>query len=610
MCGIAGYVGTRALPQGAVDGCIVAMAHRGPDEFGAQRFEPHPGRHVVLINRRLRIVDLDARARQPLAHSGHTITYNGELYNYPEVRAELASAGVTFRTESDTEVLTAALATWGIGGLDRCEGMWAFALYAAADGSLTLCRDRFGEKPLYLFRDASGLYFASEIKALRTLIGTRLAVNQQQLTRYLVNGYKSLYKTAETFFAGVTELPARSWLRIDANGSETGGEYWTPRVCPRESLTYGEAVAGVRSRLEQAVERRLRADVPVAFCLSSGIDSNALAAIARKVFDYDVHAFTVVDPDPRYNEEALARLSAQALGMRHTEVRLTTANFLAELRRLVALHDGPVATISYFVHWQLMRAVAANGYRVAVSGTAADELLSGYYDHHLYYLHDIRADRPLHAAALEAWTRHVKPVIRNPMLRDPQRFDDNPGFRGHIYDEPSTFAQTLHAPWQEPFQERTYTTAGVLRNRMLNELFEEAVPVILHEDDLNAMSFSIENRSPYLDRDLFEFCGTIPTRHLMRDGFAKAILRDAVRDLLPLEIVENRRKIGFNASVLSLLDTSDPAVRAEVLADSPVYDIVRRDAVASLLDAPALDNARSKFLFSVLNVKMFLEQAA
>jgi asparagine synthase (glutamine-hydrolysing) len=143
---------------------------------------------------------------------------------------------------------------------------------------------------------------------------------------------------------------------------------------------------------------------------------------------------------------------------------------------------------------------------------------------------------------------------------------------------------------------------------MLNELFHESVPVILHEDDLNAMFHSIENRSPYLDRRLFEFCGRIPTRHLIRDGFAKAVLRDAVRDLVAPDIVNNRRKVGFNASIKSLLDTSSATIRDRVLADGPIFDIIRRDAIVPFLDAPDLTNSQSKFLFNFLSARMFLEQ--
>jgi asparagine synthase (glutamine-hydrolysing) len=201
----------------------------------------------------------------------------------------------------------------------------------------------------------------------------------------------------------------------------------------------------------------------------------------------------------------------------------------------------------------------------------------------------------------------VLPIVRNPHLRDPELFVRDPQFREHIYMDADGFAAYLTAPWAEGFAEERFATR-LLRNRMLNELFRETIPVILHEDDLNAMYWSIENRSPFLDRDLFEFCQSIPTRHLVRDGRAKAVLRDAMRGLVPQALLDNRRKVGFNAPIFDFLDVRDPAVRREVLAESPVFDLIRREKIEALIARPDLPNSESKFLFYFLNAKLFLEE--
>jgi asparagine synthase (glutamine-hydrolysing) len=260
------------------------------------------------------------------------------------------------------------------------------------------------------------------------------------------------------------------------------------------------------------------------------------------------------------------------------------------------------------VHWRLMRAIADDGYKIAISGTGADELFSGYYDHHLLFLAQARESAACkHPASLTAWERHVKPLVRNPFLSDPDLFRRNPDFRDHIYLNAEAFSAALVAPWHEPFAEERYCDDN-LRNRMLNELLHESVPVILHEDDLNAMYYSIENRSPFLDRGLFETMATMPTRHLMRDGYTKALLREAVRGVAPDVVVDCRRKVGFNAPLLDMLDTRDPAVRAELMADGPIFAFVRREALAEWLAKPQLDDAENKFLFNVLSAKMFLEE--
>ena len=512
MCGIAGYFGSRRLEPSTIDACLGLMGRRGPDSTGVFEHHPSADRAVYLLHSRLSIIDLEERANQPFRAGENVLVHNGELYNYLEVKRELEADGRAFGTESDTEVLLAVMKEYGWRGLDRCEGMWAFALYDEANGSLILCRDRFGEKPLYLYRDPTGLYFGSEVKFITALLGRRMEVNIDHLYRYMVNGYKALYKDGHRFFKGVSELSPASVLSIDRFGAEQSHLYWQPEFSPDDAMTYDEAVAGVRERLIRAVEIRLRADVPLAFCMSGGIDSNSLISIAKRVFDYDVHGFTIAVPDERYDEQDMVDCAVSELGIRHSSISVETNGFLPKLRTLVRQHDAPVYTINYFAHWQLMESVSAHGYRIALSGTAADELFTGYYDHHLAYLYEVRGDVALHAASLSAWEEHVKPLVRNPYLRNPELFTEDPGFRDHIFLDADDFARRLTNGWFEHFSERHFTDS-LLRNRMLNEMFHENVPMFLHEDDLNAMYYSIENRSPYLDRELFEFCYRVPSKH-------------------------------------------------------------------------------------------------
>jgi asparagine synthase (glutamine-hydrolysing) len=610
MCGIAGYVGREPLARERVDAALPLMRHRGPDHQVHHAWDTPDGRRVELLHSRLSIIDLDARANQPFRTGDTQLVFNGELYNYVEVRDQLAAEGREFRTSSDTEALASAIEHWGVEGLDRCEGMWAFAAYDERDGSLLLSRDRFGEKPLYVVRDDAGLWFGSEVKFIDALRGRRLPVNENHLHRYLVNGYKALYKTRETFFEGLEELPAGSWLRIGAEGDERSGRYWSvPRPAPIDEMSWEDAVAGTRERLIRAVELRLRADVPLAFCMSGGVDSMSLISIAKNVFDYDVHGFTIVNSDERYEESDMVEHSVETLGLRHTAIPVDTADFLPRLRELVRHHDAPVYTITYFAHWLLMRSIHEHGYRISISGSAADELYSGYYDHHLAYLQEVHSEPEVHARGRAAWMKHVRPIVRNPFLQNPEFFVENPGARDHIYLDAEEFAGYLTNSFAEPFTETDYADT-LLRNRMLNELFHESVPVILHEDDLNAMSFSIENRSPFLDRELLEFSLRIPTRHLVQDGKAKAVLRESMRGIAPDRVIDNRRKVGFNAPILDFLDVDDAAVREELLADSPIFQHVRRERIAELLDLRPMPNSRSKFLFYFLCAKLFLEATA
>ncbi|WP_150288015.1 asparagine synthase (glutamine-hydrolyzing) [Rhabdaerophilum calidifontis] len=612
MCGIAGYLGSRPLADARLAACRAAMRRRGPDAEGTFSTRTPDGRHLTLLHSRLAIIDLDPASNQPFRQGAGVLSYNGEVYNYLELREELERTGGPVATRGDTGILARILAERGFAGLGACEAMFALAWYDTGTGVLTLARDRFGEKPLYVLREADGtLFFGSEAKFVFALAGRVPAPNLRHLRRFLVNGYKALYKTRDTFFEGLEELPAGHLGICRPGAAYVETPWWRPRFGDRDdAMPYEEAVAGVRSRLIRSVALRLRADVPLAFCLSGGIDSNALIAIARRELGQDVHGFTVMNTDARYEERDMVEAAVRELALRHTPLPVDTADFLPNLRRLVRQHDAPVYTITYYAQWLLMEAIGAAGYKVSVSGTGADELFSGYYDHHNAYLAAMAAEAPQrHAEALAHWRRHVAPIVRNPFLSDPDYFIARPGARDHIYLDADVFSDFLIDPFAEPFIESAYTEP-LLRNRMANELFAESVPVILHEDDLNAMYFSIENRSPFLDMALFDFMQRVPTRHLVRDGRAKALLRDAVRGLAPDVILDNPRKVGFNAPILDYLDTRDPAVRAELLADSPVFALLRRDRISALLDAAELPNSRSKFLFNFVNAKIFLEEVA
>ncbi len=609
MCGIAGYIGPRHIDEHAVQSCLRLMYPRGPDASGVYRSRTSTGSNVLLLNRRLAIIDLDERANQPFRYSDKVITLNGEIYNYVELREELRRADLPLRTLSDTEALVALLHHENWKGLDRAEGMWAFACYDESRQELLLSRDRFGEKPLYLLRDKDGgLYFGSEVKFIAALAGYSPSVNRDHLCRYLVNGYKALYKDGNTFFDRVTELSPGSCLMCDRAGRTETVRYWQlPRLAQDENLSFEDCGSLVREALVQSVRLRLRSDVPLAFCLSGGVDSNALISIAKRVLGYDVHAFTIVNHDPRYDEREMVDIAVQELQLRHTAIPIDHSGFLENLRALVCQHDAPVYTISYYIQWQMMRRIAESGYKVSISGTAADELFSGYYDHHNFYLAHVRDIPDLYRAALRDWERFVAPIVRNPYLQDPEVFVRNSGERGHIFLNADEFSDYLTNSWSQPFSEASYEPEP-LRNRMLNELFHESVPPILHEDDLNAMYFSIENRSPFLDRAMFELTMRIPTRHLVRRGRAKALLREAVRGIAPDAIIDNPRKVGFNAPIFELLNVQDPEVRDRILDDSPIFTMVHRDRIETLLERAELPNSESKFLFYFLNAKIFLEQ--
>lgn len=606
MCGIAGIISPTALSADRIDNALQAMAQRGPDGQGHFPYQQSSNqRHIDLLHSRLAIVDLKERSDQPFRKDGLTLIYNGEIYNHQELRIELETQGHQFRTTGDTEVLLEAWRAWGAGALERLVGMFAFALLDEETGRLVLARDRMGEKPLYLWDRGDAFLFASEVKVLSAMAGQAPSVDCYQLRRYLVNGYKGLRRDGRTFFEDVRELPAGHFMALDQGQPPKLVRYWKMSFNP-VPMGADEAQARVDAAMNTAIERVMRADVPIAVRLSGGIDSNVIAGIARHRLNSDISCFSIIEDDWRYDESAMIAEGLKGLDVPNRQIRIPRDGFLERLEDMIGYFDGPPLTISYYLHYLVSQAIHKDGFKVALGGTGADEVFSGYYDHYLFWLAEMK-DRPDFVALVTGWRETYGVFVRNPFLQDPYAFINQPDARDHIFLGADRFSAMLVDPFDEPHAEVPFCDA-ILRNRMMNEVSRETVPVMLHDDDLASMRWSVENRAPYLDRDLVETLSQIPTEHLIQNSLPKALLRQAGKGLVPDAILDNPRKQGINAPVTSFVDFSDPSVRERLLDDSPFFDLVDRQKFENFLGADTALNSDSKFLFSLLAARVFLDQ--
>ncbi len=603
MCGIAGYIGKESLGTDRINACLNTMERRGPD---SQRFvqAEFGGNHSSLLHTRLSIIDLDSRSHQPYTYDGCTLVFNGEIYNYIEIRQQLLSEGYQFQTDSDTEVLLKAYHRFGKNCVHHFEGMWAFAILDSRLNEMILSRDRFAEKPLYYLQRDSSIYFGSEIKQIEALLGNKLEPNMKQAYRFLVNGHKSLNKYGGQFYLGIEEVGFGETLTLKNDLSTAKETYWKPEYRPMK-MDEIDAVESIQSALIRSVDLRMRSDVPLAFCLSGGVDSGAMASIAVKSLNKKVQTFSIIDRDPRYDELENIQATIDDLGCDHHLIELSPEyDYLGQLEKLVEYHDAPVATISYLVHSRLIEAMSKSGYKVSISGTGADELFTGYYDHFLLQMPSLGDDAL--KDRVKYWNTFPAKVVRNPHLQDPYRFINNPEFRDHIFLNNDAFAGYLKYDFKESFKEERYTD-DLLRNRMLNELFHEVVRVILREDDLNAMYYSIENRSPFLDSKLFEAVYSIPSELLIQRGYNKYLLRKSLDGILNDKVRLSREKKGFNASLNSVIDFNNKIHVDYILTDSKIYDWVDKSKVERLMKETFFPNSYKKFFFNFLNLKIWLK---
>ena len=564
MCGIAGALGPGAAE--ALPGMLREIVHRGPDDEGTFA---DPARQVALAHRRLSIVDPSPAGHQPMAGAGGRLrmVYNGMVYNFAALRAELEALGDTFRSHSDTEVILAGYARWGAGVLPRLHGMFALAIWDAEAGELFLARDRFGIKPLYWTRTPAGAFaFASELAALLAGGVVSRRVDPQAVWEFLSYGAVA---QPRTILADARALPAGHWMRVRAGEAPRTERWWDVEEATRArrgelaAIGYGEAVEGVRGRLREATRKHLVADVPVGAFLSGGIDSTAVVGLMSELVSHPIRTFAVgfEDRHAALSELKWARLAAERFGTEHAEVIVTAADAAASWDALVEAWDQPSldGTNTWFVSRAARREVT-----VSLSGLGGDELFAGYPHFRRYALGSRLAPAgapglgaalgPLGAALPGRWRADLQAIAARPaerlasvrrlMTEEEKGRAASPALRRAAVRPPAERLRGLVRAGLDPVQQVSYVeAAGYLRDTLLRDA------------DAMSMAHALEVRPVLLDHELAEYAFALPGRFKLRGKQTKRVLVDALGALLPDEIV-HRRKMGFELPLNDWLGTT------------------------------------------------------
>lgn len=555
MCGIAGILelgGARVDPA-PLELMNGLQAHRGPD--GAGVFSAGP---VALGHRRLAIFELSPLGAQPMeiTHEGRrlVLTFNGELYNHPELRSELRALGESFSSGSDTEVLLRAYARWGTGAFARFNGMFACALWDEGQQRLVLVRDRLGIKPLYLCQVGTRLWFASELKAIVAAAPEARRVDEGVLFRFLAAGQQD--ESQRTFFAGVEQLAPGTWRSYRADGGpREEGRYWSPPA--PGSVRPQDALLALRERLERSVELRLRSEVPVGTCLSGGIDSSALVGLAAGRSPTAIRTFTAVHDERGYDERVFARAVVERHGCQAAEITPRVGAGLVPLLDTIGwFHDEPCARPGILSQWFVM-SLAAGKVTVLLDGQGGDELLLGYVAHVIPYLRSLARSRG--PAGLGGLLRDASALLRQPTTtpRGPGLLIEHLAWAslakgrellgrclplGASGASSDLRPELLAAAYTPP----TALLHGAPVDRAAwQDVFHQTIPALLHHEDRTAMAFSLEARVPFLDHEVVELCLGLDFREKLRGGQLKGLLRQAVADLLPSSVLQRRDKLGY-----------------------------------------------------------------
>ncbi len=586
MCGIAGFVSSRSRPWPEIDEILRCLEHRGPDDLGwaaLNNGNVQAGRQAqkglvaeaLLIHRRLSILDLSAAGHQPMESKDGRfwVIYNGEIYNYIELRRELAALGHQFSSNSDTEVLLAAYAQWGLKCLVKLTGMFAFALLDIRARKLFLARDFFGIKPLYYSRDANSMAFASEIKALLLGSGTSRKVNPERLFAYLRYGQTD--DSAQTLFQNIRQLLPGHFLEISLDRPDAGEPecYWKPTLGDRLDLSFDEAAVELRRIFLQNVDLHLRSDVPIGAALSGGIDSSSIVEAMRHVAGpkLELHTFSYIAEDAALSEEKWVDRVASRAGAHNHKVFLAADQLKEDLEHLMLSHDEPFASTSIFAQFAVFREAARVGVKVMLDGQGADEILAGY-----------RTCLPARLASLvrqQDWSEGLRFFRAATALPGASKSAILlHAMRNFVPDQLQELGQKICR--QESFpdwlRESWFRKAGVsggmpgrplkgkrmLKEQLCQILTEVSLPHLLRYEDRDSMAFSIESRVPFLTPNLVDFVFSLPEEYILgQDGTTKAVFRQAMQGIVDPSILSRRDKIGFATTEADWIRKLQPWVR-------------------------------------------------
>ncbi|HNK49965.1 MAG TPA: asparagine synthase (glutamine-hydrolyzing) [Nitrospira sp.] len=556
MCGIAVAIGLNGRPveRAAVERMAKSLLHRGPDDGGI-----YMDGAVGMGFRRLSILDLSEAGHQPMVSQDgqYVLVFNGEIFNYVELRDELRKLGHQFRSSGDSEVLLAAYREWGRECLPKLNGMWAFVIYDRRHRRLFGSRDRFGVKPLYYSRDHTVIQFASEIKALRASGYQRVGINWRIASRFLLEGRLDSHN--ETFYDGIEQIPPGSGFEVGLDGAWHQWTFWTldalPKtIAPDPAATFGDL-------FEDSVRIRMRSDVPVGVCLSGGLDSTAIICAAARHRDESagtqpesLQAFCYMAKEfdeSKYIADTLLQTHAQL-----RQLETSPAELWNDVRKVLWFQDEPVHTMTAVVGYQLMRLAASQGIRVVLNGQGADETIGGYSSYFQDYWVSLLQQGRVAAAwqAVKAYTEAHGGNSRARMTAAASRCISWEMYKIGSY---RTWAQARRQarirqnPWfsgdltKHFISEDTPPSSAALSTALKQSVISAPLPLYLRIEDRNSMAHSVEARLPFLDYRLVSFVCGLSDEWKVRGPWNKYVLREGMKGRIPESVRSRVDKMGF-----------------------------------------------------------------
>jgi len=552
MCGIAGILNIKKGPidKNIIDRMVKIQKHRGPDDEGTYFDDT-----IAMGHCRLSIIDLSQNAHQPMSNEDNTkwIVFNGEIYNYVELRKELEGYGHKFKSASDTEVILHAYEQWQEDALGHFNGMWAFVIWDSRTRDLFASRDRFGIKPFYYYQDGDVFIFASEIKALLLNKRIKKRENEQAIFDYLISGYGYMDLAEYTFFKDIFKLKPGHYIKISMpKSSFEYKKYWdfthNVSMVKHDRASVLEQFYAI---FENAVMLRLRSDVKVGISLSGGLDSSSVACIADRVHrGKGLYSFSSSFDDKEANEKIYIDDVVAKTGLNPFFVSPEPENISSDLNDILWHQEEPYSTLSILPQWYIMKQAHDKDVKVLLTGQAGDETLGGYHKYYFYLFADLLCSfkwkklineiglyRELKGNTDDIWKQIISIILSFYYPRS---------LRGMF--KKRQYPITLNKDFVGRCKNKVYTKRkfpGILNNDLYNAFKMSPLPSLLHVDDRSSMAHSVETRSPFLDYRMIEFLFSLSAEYKINEGQTKFLLRESVKGILPERVRTRKDKMGF-----------------------------------------------------------------
>jgi asparagine synthase (glutamine-hydrolysing) len=638
MCGVIGIISSESRQEitDSADKMLRFIDHRGPDGRGLEVFNLPKAQHLALGHNRLAIIDTTDAGLMPMSNADDSLSiiFNGEIFNYIELKEELASLGYCFTTNTDTEVLLNAYSEWGSDCLNKLNGMFAFAIFNKVNSELFIARDRYGVKPLYYFFQDNLFIFASEIKSILTHQNVDVAPEEEMLGKFLLTG--AVNNTNLTCFSGIYSLSPGYSLKMQ-QGKLTTDKWYSPiknLLSSDPNYNYQKSLGDFQDIFHDAVKLRLRSDVEVGACLSGGLDSSAIVgAVANISSDMSnpgsFKTFSSVYDDPKISEIEYVDEVTKFTNTTNFSFTPQLDAFWENIPKIIWHNDEPIQTPTTFNQWSVMEAAKNQSIKVTLDGQGVDELAAGYPTY--FSIHLAELARKLNVIEFITTFKDIvstKGEGRNTVsllfrviyLLIPQwaisALSAIPFFRFVVKGE--SFQPILRKKYKQSWRniakhqlllQRKHSIS--IAKRLRFDFYNMSLPALLRYEDRSSMAFSIEARTPFLDYRLVEFIQSLPSEYFIKEGLTKAIVRDGVSSLIPQSVFNRTDKKGYPIPSSDWLNKSDKIIKNIFSGETFLSTYINIDEFQKMLSLgklPIKDDELWRLVFAELWFREFFQK--